>query len=326
MFSFYTIQSDKNLEYHNNFIADYGIYALNSPGIIDFCGEEMPLNDLNLKERLDKELLSNTYFQSNSLLYFKKANRWFPVIEPILKEYGIPNDFRFLPLIESNLSNVISPAGATGFWQLMKATAKQYGLEVNNEVDERYHVVLSTIAACKYLKTSYKEFNNWTLCAAAYNMGIDGLKRQLKKQKASNYYDLYLNTETSRYIFRLLAIKEILTNPKKYGYHFLDEHLYPTVQYTTFTVDTPIANIAAFAKSQNINYRILKIHNPWIRKNYLSNKTGRKYNILLPDSGYYVIDPPETETQSRLTMSDTILKATDSIKPLDNLDSIKEKK
>lgn len=285
----------------------------------------MPMNDLNLEERLDKELLSNTYFQSNTLLYFKRARRWFPVIEPILKEHGIPDDFKYLPLVESNLSNVVSPAGATGFWQLMKSTAKLYNLEVNDVVDERYNVVLSTIAACKYLKTCYKEFKNWTMCAAAYNMGIHGIKRQLKRQKASSYYDLYLNTETSRYVFRLLAIKEILSNPQKYGYHFREEHLYPTIQYSTITVNTSISNIAEFAKAQDINYRILKIHNPWLRKNYLTNKTGKKYKILVPDSGYYVVELLGQDSLNPLFVPDSNQIRKDSVITNDTLDSRQEK-
>ncbi|HIA37734.1 MAG TPA: lytic transglycosylase domain-containing protein [Flavobacteriales bacterium] len=325
LFSFSSAQLEEKIDFHKQFIDDYGIYALDLPNQIDFCGEKMPMNDLNLEERLDKELLSNTYFQSNTMLYFKKASRWFPVIEPILKENGIPDDFKYLPLVESNLSNVVSPAGATGYWQLMKSTAKQFNLEVNDVVDERYNMVLSTRAACRYLKNSYAEFNNWTLCAAAYNMGIDGIKKQLKRQKATNYYDLYLNSETSRYVFRLLAIKEIMTNPENYGYHFREEHLYPKIKYSTLMVDTPINNIAEFAKTQNVNYRIIKIHNPWLRKNYLTNKTRKNYKILVPDSGYYVIETLEHDSQNTLLSNDSSQIRKNIVITNDTLDSSQAK-
>ncbi len=321
LFSFYSTLTKEKTDYHEMFIEDYGIYALDLPDQINFCGEIMPINDHNIKERLDKELLSNTYFQSNTLLYFKKASRWFPVIEPILKENGIPDDFKYLPVVESNLSNVVSPAGATGYWQLMKATAKQFNLEVNDVVDERYNMILATKAACRYLKNSFAEFNNWTLCAAAYNMGIDGIKKQLKRQKANTYYDLYLNSETSRYVFRLLAIKEIMTNPEKYGYHFQEEHLYPEIKYSTIMVDTPINNIAEFAKAQNVNYRIIKIHNPWLRKNYLTNKSSKKYKILVPDSGYYVIESLELDSQNTLLSNDSNQIIKKSVIINDSLDS-----
>jgi len=287
LFSFFSTSPD-DPGYITNFLANYKIFAVNTPEEIHFCGELVPLHDQNIRERLDRELLSNTYFQSNTLLYIKRANRWFPVIEPILKKYGIPDDFKYLPLVESNLTNAISPAGATGYWQLMKGTAKLFNLEVNEQVDERYDMKLSAEAACKYLKSAYKEFGSWTLAAAAYNRGIEGIKKQLKKQKTDNYYDLYLNTETARYLFRLLAIKEIVSNPNKYGYYFREKDLYNLAPEHTITVDTTITDLAVFAKAQGINYRILKLHNPWLRRNVLPNKSGKKYMITIPDSGYYV--------------------------------------
>jgi len=317
LFSFYAFNDDDK-GYDANFHANYKIYAVRTPEKLDFCGEEVPLKDQNVRERLDKELLSNTYFQSNTLLYFKRSRRWFPIIEPILKEFGIPNDFKYLPLVESNLTNVISPAGATGYWQLMKATAKANGLEVNEQVDERYAMRQSTRAACKYLKRAYRELGSWTLAAAAYNMGIDGIKRQLKKQKTDNYYDLYLNTETSRYLFRLLAIRDIVSQPNKYGYYIREKDLYKNVPIHIVEVDTSVSNLATFAKSLNINYRILKLHNPWLRRNNLPNKAGKKYQLIIPDSGYYVFT--QINLDSNVVKRDSVnaeLNA-DSIAPVDS--------
>lgn len=317
LFSFFVSSEDTDITYTSNFLNNYKIYAVSTPEDLYFCEEKVPLHDQNISERFDKELLSNTYFQSNTLLYFKRVNRWFPIIEPILKEHGIPNDFKYLPIVESNLTNVISPAGATGYWQLMKSTAKEYGLEVNEQVDERYDMEKSTVAACKYLKYAHKTLGSWTLAGAAYNMGIDGIKRQLKKQRANNYYDLYLNTETSRYIFRLLAIKDIVSKPSKYGYHFRKKDLYENVPAHKLLIDTSIVNLADFALGQHINYRILKLHNPWLRRNNLPNKSGKKYMVTIPDSGYYVFTPTEADSNTTSTDSSNIGLNPNSIAPAD---------
>ena len=318
LFSFYSENVESDANYVTNFLSNYQIFAIDIPKTMDFCGEPVPLKDQNIRERFDKELLSNTYYQSNTLLYMKRANRWFPVIEPILKKHGIPEDFKYLPLVESNLTNVISPAGATGYWQLMKTTAKSFDLEVNEQIDERYDMILSANAACRYLKIAYKEFGSWTLAAAAYNMGIEGIKRQLKKQKTNDYYDLLLNSETSRYLFRLLAIKEIVSNPKKYGYHYRQKDLYQEAPYHTIKVDTTIANLAAFAKALNMNYRILKLHNPWLRRNQLPNKSRKVYTIIIPDSGYYVFTKMDLDSTSQ--MRDTVISdiRMDSVAPADS--------
>jgi len=319
LFSFYSESTDRDKGYVSNFLSKYQIFAVNIPEKIDFCGELVPLQDQNIRERLDKELLSNTYYQSNTLLYIKRANRWFPIIEPILEKHGIPNDFKYLPLVESNLSNVVSPAGATGYWQLMKATAKSFKLEVNEQVDERYDMILSTEAACKYLKSAYNYFGSWTLTAAAYNMGVEGIKRQLKKQKTDNYYDLYLNTETARYVFRLLAIKEILSTPGKYGYHFREKDLYERVPQHAISIDSSISNLATFAKSQHINYRILKLHNPWLRRNNLPNKSHKTYSISIPDSGYYVFTEIGLDSAEAHLDSVKVDNENDSIAPADSI-------
>ena len=288
LFSFSSEQTTDDKTYYGKFRQDYSIYSVKIPEEMNFCDESVPLEDLEVRRRFDKELLSNTYFQSNTIVLMKRSNRWFPVIEPILRKYNIPDDFKYLTIAESNLTNVVSPAGAVGYWQLMKATAKSYGLEISPEVDERYNMVKAAEAACKYLKRAYGEFGSWTLSAAAYNMGIDGIKRQVKKQKSDNYYDLYLNTETSRYIFRILAIKRLFTHPEEYGFHLREKDKYSVVPSHTLTVDSSISNLVNFALSQNINYKILKAFNPWLRKNKLTNTNGKSYTIEIPDSGYQV--------------------------------------
>ncbi len=260
----------------------YEIKALKIPDNLKFCGEKVPLNKNDVRERIDRELLVNTYWQSNGLLFLKRANKYFPVIEPILKKNNIPDDFKYLALIESGLQNITSPAGAKGFWQLMPKTAKEYGLEVNSNVDERYNLEKSTEAACKYLQESYDKFGNWTLAAAAYNAGMGGINKQIERQKVSDYYDLLLGDETSRYVPRIVAVKEILNHPSKYGFVFEKEDLYRMMPTRQVKVDTAITNLADFAKEQNINYKELKILNPWLRENKLNNKTRRLYYIKLP--------------------------------------------
>ena len=263
------------------------VYALKLPGVIDFCGEQSPLNAPDIRERLDKELLVNTYWQSNMMLLLKRSNKWFPTIESILKEEGVPQDFKFLAVIESGLENLRSPKGAKGFWQLMPATAKEYGLEVNSNVDERYHVEKSTRAACKYLLKAKERFGSWTLAAASFNRGMFGIDRLLKKQLVDDYYDLLLNKETSRYIFRILAVKEIMTNPDLYGFIYEESDLYRQIPIRKIGIDIPIINIAQFAKKNNINYKLLKIHNPWLIQNHLNNNSRKYYEIEIPEAGYY---------------------------------------
>ncbi len=286
---------DENATFQSQFNENYRIYSLNIPKNIKFCGEKVPVQDTDIKERLDRELLVNTYWQSNSMLYHKRASKWFPIIEPILKANGIPEDFKYLSLIESGLMNVVSPAGATGFWQLMKKTSQEYGLEVTTEIDERYDVKKSTEAACRYLNDAYKRYGNWTLAAASYNMGMNGVERQLKRQKANSYYDLLLNNETSRYVFRIIAIKEILEHPSKYGFHYRLKDLYMPSETYSVKVDSSISDFAAFAQLHGSNYKILKIFNPWLRKSYLTNKSGKSYKIIFPKSGYHDFSSTEIE-------------------------------
>ncbi|MFC2109460.1 lytic transglycosylase domain-containing protein [Bacteroidota bacterium] len=260
----------------------YVIKALKIPNNLNFAGEDIPLNLEDIRERIDREFLVNTYWQSNALLLIKRTHKYFPVIEPILKKNGIPDDFKYLAVIESGLQNVTSPAGAKGFWQLMKGTAKEGGLEVNNNIDERYHIEKSTQAACDYLKHSKELFGSWTLAAAAYNAGNTGVLKQLKKQKVNNYYDLLLSDETQRYLPRIIALKEILTHAENYGFIYDNEDLYNLPETKSVKVDTAISNIADFALKFNTNYKELKIHNPWLRENKLNNKTRVTYFIKIP--------------------------------------------
>ena len=286
LFTFSAYEASDDSIYQESFYKNYKIFSLNIPKQLNFAGEKVPIEDFDVRERLDKELLVNTYWQSQTLLFQKRANRWFPVIEPILKKNGVPEDFKYLALIESGFTNVVSSAGATGFWQLMEATATSYGLEVNKEVDERYNVEKSTEVACQYLKEAYKKFNSWTLAAASYNVGMGGVSRQIEKQKVNDYYDLLLNEETSRYLFRILAIKEIISNPKAYGFHIRKKDLYPPIPSYIVTVDSSITDFADFAIRNKVNYKLVKLLNPWIRQGFLTNKDKKKYEIKLPHENY----------------------------------------
>ena len=265
----------------------YKVYALELPDSLSFAGEIVPLHSPDLKERLDRELLVNTYWQSNSMLLLKRANKYFHTIEKILKEEGVPNDLKYLSVIESGLENVISPAGAKGFWQIMRTTGREYGLEVNSNVDERYHIVSSTRMAAQYLKKAKDKFGSWTLAAASYNRGMSGIQRNLNAQEVESYFDLLLGKETSRYVFRILAVKEIIENPSKYGYVFDNTDLYYSVPVRYHGLDTAISNLTSFAQKMGINYKVLKIHNPWLLQNHLNNKSRKYYEIAIPEKGYY---------------------------------------
>ena len=236
---------------HSKLVNDYNIYAIPLPTDLDFAGEPVPMHRPDIAERMDRELLVNTYWQSNGLLLIKRANRFLPIIEPILAEYGVPDDFKYLAVIESALTNAVSPAGARGFWQIMEATGKEHGLEINSNVDERYHLEKSTRAAAEYFLKSKERFGTWTLAAAAYNAGNYGVSRQLDRQEVEDYYDLLLGEETERYIFGILAIKEILNDPRKYGFNFREKDLYKQVPVRKVEVDTPVTNFARTLSSKH---------------------------------------------------------------------------
>lgn len=265
---------------------EYRVYAIPLPDQIEFAGEQAPLHWNDVREKLDREILVNTYWQSNTLLFIKRAHKYFPIIEPILAEKGIPDDFKYLALIESGLTDIVSPAGAEGFWQFMKTTALEFGLEVNSEVDERYHLKKATNAACEYLLQAKAKFGTWTLAAASYNMGMEGLQKQLDKQLVETYYDLKLNDETSRYIYRLLSVKAIMENPEKFGFQYTKMDLWSSVPSHEIVVDSTISNLAEFAKAQGWNYKILKEYNPWLRKNTLTVSKGNSYVLDLPKEKY----------------------------------------
>ena len=255
---------------------------------IYFAGERVPLEMFNIRERYERELLSNTYFHSNTMVLLKRSKRWFPVIEPILEKYGIPEDFKYLCVIESYLSNVVSPAGAAGFWQFMKGTGEEYGLEINKEVDMRYNVELETEAACKYFKKAYERFGSWTLVAAAYNAGSARVAKFIKEQGAESYYDLLMAEETERYVFRILAIKTIFENPEKYGIYVSENLTYQPYKYNIVLVDKSIPNLAEFAKEHDITYKLLKVFNPWLRSNSLKVKKGKVYEIKIPKKPFNI--------------------------------------
>ncbi len=278
--------SDETME--KKIINDYNVYALPLPEAMDFAGEPVPLDNPDIRERMDRELLVNTYWQSNGLLIFKRAHKYFPIIEPLLEKYGLPDDFKYLAVAESGLQNNRSPAGAAGFWHFLKGTGREYGLEINDYVDERYNLEMATRVAAEYLKSSKERFGSWTMAAAAYNAGNGGISKQVKRQKSdNNYYNLLLNDETSRYIFRILAFKEILSNPKKYGFNFRSKDLYKNIPTYKVKVDTAVTDFADFAKHFGISYKVLKIHNPWLRDTYLKNTSGKEYFIEIPEKGYY---------------------------------------
>lgn len=256
------------------------------PASVDFAGELAPLRIADVRERFDRELLVNANLHATTLIILKRANRAFPVIEPILAKHGIPDDFKYLAVIESGLVNATSSAGAKGVWQFMPATAKEYGMEVNDFVDERYHLEKSTEAACKYLLDAHKRFGSWTLAAAAYNGGVSGVNKQIAFQQVTNYYDLHLTEETARYVFRILALKEIMKNPSLYGFEVQPHEMYNNLQTRKVEVDSTVNDLAAFALTQGINYKILKIHNPWLRDRKLVNTAKRKYLIDIPTEGY----------------------------------------
>jgi membrane-bound lytic murein transglycosylase D len=260
------------------------------PDSVFFAGERMPLENFDTRESLEREIITSAYRHSSTILVIKRANRYFPVIEKILKEYNVPDDFKYLAVAESDLSNMVSPAGATGFWQIMPETGKEQGMEINPEVDERYHIEKSTRFACEYFLKSYQKYGNWTLTAASYNGGRNGIDDQIEIQHEKNYYDLLLSEETARYIFRVVAYKLIINDPAAFGFEINKEDLYPEIRYNEVKVDTAITDISNFARKFGTNYKLLKFLNPWLRKPYLTNKSGKSYVIKIPVEGFRLSD------------------------------------
>lgn len=256
------------------------------PETMEFCGEEVPLDLFYVRERLERELLVNSYRHSATILMLKRTTRWFPVVEPVMEQYGLPKDFKYLAMIESELTNAVSPSKAVGFWQFLEGTGKEYGLEINKEVDMRYHVEKETAAACKYLKDSYRKFGSWTAAAAAFNCGNGRISRTKEEQRVDSYYDMILPEETQRYVFRILALKLITENPGKYGFQIGDNGWYQPLESKTITVVQSIPNLTDFAHSQGTNLKLLKYFNPWLRSNSLTVSAGNSYDIKIPTGKY----------------------------------------
>jgi len=253
------------------------------PKELTFAGEKVPLEIEDVKERLEREIYVNAYWQSNMILLMKRSSKFLPEIELWLKENGVPDDFKYLAMAESGLMNVASPAGAKGFWQILESTGKEYGLEISKDVDERYHLEKATFAAAKYLNKAHAKFRDWTAVAASYNMGQSGFARRQDDQLALNYYDLYLNDETSRYLFRILAFKVIFENPGEFGFHLRESDYYENPNFKFIKVNSDIKNLANWAKQQGSTYKDLKLYNPWLRDKDLNIKRGRTYEIMLPE-------------------------------------------
>ena len=256
--------------------------AVKIPNAVEFAGERLPLEDIEVKERLDRELIVTTYYHSSTILFLKRANRWFPVIEPILAEQGVPDDFKYIAQSESSLTNAVSPMRAVGFWQFRELAAKEQGLEVSGEVDERYHVEKSTVAACKYLKQLKEQFGSWTLAMAAYNYGPSKVKSQIERQGQNVYWDLLLPSETSRYVFRVIAFKLAYENPEQYGFVLEESDLYPPLDFKVLVIDEEVESWKDFCAQNNITYKTLKWYNPWLRENHLKNPKGKEYKIKMP--------------------------------------------
>ena len=258
--------------------------AVQLPESVNLFGADYPVDDVDFYERLDRELTIFTYQHGSTLLSIKRANRYFPVIEPILKAQGIPDDFKYLAVIESSLDPLaISPAKAVGIWQFMETTGKQYGLEVSTEVDERYHLEKATVAACRYLKSAYKQYGDWLLVAASYNAGMGRISDELGKQQGKTFFDLYLNGETTRYIYRIMAIKEVFRQPYRYGFVVKANHLYPPVAVNNMDVDKTIPDLAVYAKELGYTYAQIKQYNPWLRSRALTVKESKTYSVSLPE-------------------------------------------
>ncbi len=295
-------EDKKNLEEFQQY---YRVYSLAMPKSINFAGTVIPLSDNDVAERYDKEILTNVYWQSQTLLMLKRANKYLPTISKILIEQQIPLDFQYLALAESGLQNVVSPAGAAGFWQFLDKTGKRYGLEISEEVDERYHLEKATYAACLYFKEAYAQLKDWSLVAASYNMGIEGVKKQIKSQNINNYFDLYLNTETARYLFRIIAIKDICENPKKYGFNIPYNDLYQKKAVVYVKVDLSISSLAAWSLQNACNYKIVKLYNPWLRKPFINVPLNKTYYIALPQDRLYASSLAKKIVNDTLTLEDT---------------------
>ncbi|MDH8701286.1 membrane-bound lytic murein transglycosylase D [Dysgonomonadaceae bacterium PH5-43] len=275
-------KSVKNIEEQKPYVSSLTV-AVAPPDYVEFCGEKISLERLDMRERYDREINTFTYFHATTMLYIKRANRFFPIIEPILKKHNIPDDLKYLCVIESGLdTRALSPAKAAGLWQFIESTGKSYGLEIRDGVDERYNVEKATEAACKYFKDAYDRYGDWVNVAASYNAGMGRITSQLSQQYVESAFDLHLVSETSRYVFRIMAAKQIFMNPQKYGFVLKKENLYPAINFNYVEVTSSIADLAAFAKQNNITYMQLKDYNVWLRDTKLVVPSGKTYRIAIP--------------------------------------------
>jgi hypothetical protein len=280
----YAFRTETRMSYGSSEVFE-GNQTYRIPDSVSFAGENLPLENFDTRESLEREVITTAYRHSSTILIIKKASRYFPLIEKILAENGVPDDFKYLAVAESDLSNAVSPAGATGFWQIMSETGKEAGLEINQEIDERYHIEKSTEFACKYLLESYERYGSWTLAAASYNGGRRAIDEQIEIQHENNYYDLLLTEETARYIFRVVAYKLIISKPEAFGFDMTDDDYYKPVSYEEVKVDSAITSFSAFARNFGTNYKMLKFLNPWLRKPFMSNRSARTYYIKIPSQG-----------------------------------------
>ncbi|MDD3510472.1 MAG: lytic transglycosylase domain-containing protein [Fermentimonas sp.] len=257
--------------------------AVTIPERITFAGEETVFDRYDKRERMDRELNSFTYFHSTTMLLIKRANRIFPTIEPILKKEGVPDDIKYLAVIESNLDHrAVSPAGAVGLWQFLQSTGRENGLEVRTDVDERYHIEKSTVAACRYLKNAYNKYGSWSAAAMSYNGGQARITNELRDQKVDDALDLWLVEETTRYYYRMLAIKQVFEQPWQYGFVIKPENLYKPMEFKKVNVTNTIPDLVTFAQQNGITYAQLKDFNSWLRTDKLNNASGKSYTILIP--------------------------------------------
>ena len=282
VFIFATHKEDSDELQQRAIMADYRVYAPVIPDTLYFAGERVPLEVYYVREALDNELIVNMYRQSATVQYFKRANRYFPIIEPILKKNGVPDDFKYLCVIESGLQNVTSSAKAQGYWQFIKSTGEKYGLTVNDDIDMRNNIEASTEAACRYLKDLKQRFGSWTSAAAAYNCGEGGLSRRYKLESVNNYYDVRLNPETARYVYRILAVKHIMQHPQDFGIYIRQCDLYPPIPTQTATLSGRDIDLYEYARQHNCSYKMLRELNPWLINETIKNKADKTYTVKLP--------------------------------------------
>jgi hypothetical protein len=288
----------RQAEVHQASDTIYYIKSYKLPENVTFADEKMPLDNFDTRESLEREILTSAYRHSSTILIIMRAHRYLPVIEKILKRNNIPDDFKYLAAAESEYSNMVSPAGATGFWQIMPETGREKGMEINNVVDERYDVEKSTQFACDYFRKSFEKYGNWTLAAASYNGGRGAVDEQIDIQNQNNYYDLLLSEETARYIFRAVAYKLVITNPEYYGFKIAREDLFPEFKFYEVKVDTIVTDFSKFAEKFGTNYKMLKLLNPWLRKPYLTPKSNKQYLIKIPSEGMRNNEFTEAENRS----------------------------